>query len=165
MLQLCTLMPPGGAAAAERTGGLGAVLGASGCLWGLCPLAGHGRGRGRYPAPGTRQPSPGPTWAPSAPAMGPAPRAARREQQRRLPGRAGALPARGPSRPVCARFPPVPRSAGSVCLQRGRSCGHRYGVGGPGERGNTCFQHGEGGEGQRAALPGPAAGSLPSRWL
>lgn len=44
------------------------------CLLGLCPLVGHGRRRGGHPVPRTRQPSPGPTSAPSATAMGPAPR-------------------------------------------------------------------------------------------
>lgn len=112
MPQLCTLMPPRGAAAAERAGGLRAVWGAcNGCLFVGSPSPGgaEGRGRGRHPARGTRQSEPRAHLGSLSTRAGP-----------NAPGRRGASSSaacragRGRSMPwvppgsVCARFPPVP---------------------------------------------------------
>lgn len=122
MPQLCTLMPPGGAAAAEWAGGLRAVWGAcNGRLFVGSPSPGGARQRARA-APRSRDTTvraSGPPGLPQHPRWAQRPGAARREQQRRLPGRAGALPALGPSRlrlcPLPAGSPAPPRPAPSVC--------------------------------------------------
>lgn len=109
MPQLCTLMPLGGAAAAERAGGLGAILGACLFVGVSIPWRGTAEGAGDTPLQGHDNPVSGPPRPSRQPPWAQRPGAARREQQRRLPGRAGTLPALGPSRPVCARFPPIPQ--------------------------------------------------------
>lgn len=127
MPQLCTPMPPGGATAAERAGGLGAVWGVCGCLFvGVSiPWRGTAEGRGDTPLQGHDNPFPaqGPFGPTEHPPWAQRPGEARREQQRRLPGRAGPSLPRvppGPSVPAQPRFFPrfFPRSARpapSVC--------------------------------------------------
>lgn len=173
MPQLCTPMPPGGATAAERAGGLGAVWGVCGCLFvGVSiPWRGTAEGRGDTPLQGHDNPFQprahlGPLntrHGPSAPGRrGASSSAACRAGRARhcpgsLPARPcplspGSSPGSSPAPPARLRLsaarPQLPPQI--RCRRAGR------------ERGNTCFQHGEGGEGERAALPGPAAGSLPS---
>lgn len=146
-----------------------------GCLWlFVCgvsvPWRGTAEGAGDTPLQGhdSRDRVPGPPGPPQPPRWRPAPRGGAARAAAPPAGQGGDPPCPrslpGPSVPASPRFP---RSAppGSVCLQRGRSCRHRYGVGGPGERGNTCFQHGEGGEGARGGAGQRRSLSLPSRRL
>lgn len=104
--------------------------------------------------------------------MGPAPRGGAARAAAPPAGQGGPVTAPGPSRPVRARSAPVLppvlpplRPPGSVCLQRGRSCRHRYGVGGLGESAETPVSNmGKvGRESERRCLAPPRAPSPQTR--